>query len=122
MFNWFHSGGIFMWLILVFFIAAVFIATRVYGNIKKKSVGKATLDLKTLLVLGVSSMALGVIGQLLGIYAALGAIIVATDISPAIVLEGFRIASVSTVFGTVLFLVTMLIWFGLREYLFRTTE
>ncbi|NQT63063.1 MAG: hypothetical protein HQ556_08915 [Candidatus Marinimicrobia bacterium] len=122
MFNWFLSGGIFMWLILVFFIVEVFIAARAYGNIKKRLVNKATLDLKTLLVLGVSSMALGAIGQLLGIYAALGAIIVASDISPAIVLEGFRIASVSTVFGTGLFLVTILVWFGLREYLFRTTE
>jgi len=122
MLNWFLSGGIFMWLILICFVVAVLIAIRAYGSIKKKLIAKATLDLKTILVLGVSSMALGAIGQLLGIYAALGEIIIATDISPAIVLEGFRMASISTVFGTILFLITMVGWLGLRELLQRITE
>lgn len=111
-----------MWLILICFVLELYIALRALGNIKRKQVGKATLDLKTLLVMGFSSMALGAMGQLLGIYAALGAIIVATDISPAIVLEGFRIASVSTIFGTAIFLITMVIWFGLREMLLRITD
>ncbi|MBC8192576.1 MAG: hypothetical protein ISR87_07255 [Candidatus Marinimicrobia bacterium] len=122
MFNWFLSGGPFMWLILVVFLIEVFYAIRAYGNINRRLAVKARLDLKTLLVLGISSMALGAIGQVMGIYAALGAIIVATDISPAIVLEGFRIASVSTIFGTLIFLATMLAWLGLREFLYRTTE
>ncbi len=122
MFNWFLSGGPFMWLILVLFLIEVFYAIRAYGNINKKLAVKARLDLKALLVLGISSMALGAIGQLTGIYAALGAIIVATDISPAIVVEGFRLASVSTIFGTAIFLATMLVWLVLRELLYRTTE
>ena len=111
-----------MWLILICFVVATLIAIRSFRNIKDKQNAKATLDLKTMLVLGISAMALGALGQLLGIYAALAAIIVAPDISPAIVLEGFSIASVSTVFGTSIFLLTMVGWLGLREFLYRITD
>lgn len=122
MLNWFFSGGPFMWIILLFLIIEIFVATRAFRNIKQKRSLKAALDLKTLLVLGVSAMAVGAMGQLIGIYAALGQIIIATDISPALVLGGFRVASVSTVFGTSIFLITMVVWFTLRELDYRLMD
>jgi len=122
MVNWFMAGGPFMWFILLIFVAELFIAWRGYAKINANALNKAALDLKTLLILGVSALSVGVVGQLMGIYAALGAIIVATDISPAIVLEGFRIASISSLFGMAIFLITLVVWFGLREFLYRRTD
>lgn len=122
MFNWFNAGGVFMWLIVVCLIMVVLLAWRGIGSIRKKSFNRARLDLKSLLVLGFSAIAFGVLGQVLGIYRALGAIIVATDISPAIVLEGFRTASISTIFGTIVFIITLLVWLGMRELLWRDTD
>jgi hypothetical protein len=61
-------------------------------------------------------MALGVFGQLSGIYYALDAIIRASDISPPILIQGFLGSFMTTYFGAGILLVASLSWWllGLR--------
>jgi hypothetical protein len=72
--------------------------------------------LSGLLVLGSMTAAIGMLGQILGIWNALSVIIVATDINPELVVEGLKTSFITTVFGLVTFILSALAW-GLLVYL-----
>jgi len=66
--------------------------------------------LQGLLVLGSMNAALGMLGQIMGIWYALAAILAAEDISPAIVIEGLQASFGTTYYGFITFFVAMVAW------------
>lgn len=66
--------------------------------------------MKSLLVSGSMTLALGMLGQIMGIWFALAAILQAADISPAIVTEGLMRSFSATFFGFLVFFVSMIFW------------
>jgi len=66
--------------------------------------------MQALLVLGSMNAALGMLGQIMGIWYALAAILQAADISPAIVIEGLQASFGTTYFGFITFFVAFVFW------------
>jgi len=109
-----------MYPILLIALVIIYVAIRAFS--KGGDPALRAHDQGTLLALGAACPAIGVLGTIMGITRALAIIITATDISPKIVIQGFGQAGVSTTFGLVVFLLTLVVWFVLREQSRRTTS
>ena len=67
-------------------------------------------SMQALLVLGSMNAALGMLGQIMGIWYALAAILQAADISPAIVIDGLQASFGTTYFGFITFFGAFVFW------------
>jgi len=67
-------------------------------------------SLNTLLVLGSFNLALGMVGQITGIWDAIDAIKAAGDINPDIVMTGIKVSFGTTIFGLATFMLAALAW------------
>ena len=113
MFQFFVSGGLFMWILLILLVINIVIVVR--QALDAGAPATAAMDRSsTILFLGMLSLILGMFAQILGIQNALNAIIVANDISPEIVMKGYQQSFHTTIFGFVICIVSSLAWFILR--------
>ena len=60
--------------------------------------------------IGLFSLVTGILGQLIGLYMAFSAIERAKDISPAIMFGGLKVSMITTLYGMIIFLLSILIW------------
>jgi len=67
--------------------------------------------------IGLFSMITGIFGQLLGFYSAFSAIQQAADISPALVFAGIKVSMITTLYGILIYLFSILLWFLLSIYI-----
>ena len=100
------NGGPLAIVQVIFTILLLVVLTNVYFRFFSKKFEKLEKNLQTVKSLAVLILTLGVLGQVLGIYNALGAIVESTDISPKIVYQGFMISFNTTLFGLIVFVVT----------------
>ena len=119
MVSWFVSGGVYMFPILLIALVIVYVAIRAFTRVTDRQTQYH--DQGTLIALGAACPVIGLLGQIMGVTKGMAAIIVATDISPAIVMKGFGQAGVPTTFGLAIFLITLVVWFVLRERSRRIT-
>lgn len=61
--------------------------------------------------IGLFALVTGILGQLVGFYAAFATIETASDISPTIMAAGLKISMITTLYGIVIFLLSLLLWF-----------
>lgn len=122
--KWIIQGGFATTLQLLITIVAVVVVIRqipvLYGR-KQKSDALIKNQNDLILYAGVLNVVVGLIGQLMGLFNAFGAIIVATEINKTVIAEGFRIASIPTVYGFWSLIVLSLFWITFRMKA-RTTE
>lgn len=99
-------------LILVSLLVVAVIVLLVFDTFVVKGLNedRRKQGLQALLVLGSMNAALGMLGQIMGIWYALAAILQAADISPAIVIEGLQASFGTTYFGFITFFVAMISW------------
>lgn len=113
--NLFYTGGLaFMSIlsILLIIMTAWFIYHFVIGfNAQAKNKEKVLHNMKYGRSIGLFAMITGILGQLIGLYQALTAIEKAADISPAIVFRGIQVSMISTLYGIVIYLLSLLLWF-----------
>lgn len=64
--------------------------------------------------IGLFALVFGIFGQLLGLYDAFTAIQAAGSVSPAILAGGLKVSMITTLYGMLIFLVSYLLWFGLK--------
>lgn len=76
---------------------------------KKTTLKKTNID--ALLVMGVFTAAIGITCQILGMVMALEAMIQAADISPQMVMMGFKISFYTTIYGLFVFLISTIFWY-----------
>ncbi|HDQ45516.1 MAG TPA: hypothetical protein ENN17_08480 [bacterium] len=126
MFDLFIKGGPFMWPLLILTVTIITLSVkktldlfvREHLDLRQKEMG-----LNAILFWGVIAGSLGVTAQLLGIYLALGEIRKAADISMALVVDGYRVSFITTLFGLYLFIGAAILWFLLRwKYKVMTRE
>lgn len=60
---------------------------------------------------GLFALIVGITGQLVGFYYAFSAIEEAADISPAMIFGGIKVSLITTIYGILIFLFGMLLWF-----------
>jgi hypothetical protein len=96
----------------VLLIVLALIIYSTYLKIRKTSSDDQALrkSLNTLLVLGSFNLALGMIGQITGIWDAIDAIKAAGDINLDIVLTGIKISFGTTIFGLATFMIATVAW------------
>ena len=78
--------------------------------------------LNAILFWGMVTAALGLTGQISGIWVALNSIIAAPDISPQLVLIGFLSSFGTTLYGLTAGLFSALVWWGMRYRLAKLEE
>jgi biopolymer transport protein ExbB/TolQ len=111
----FYMGGpLFMGILTVLFV--IMIATAVYfayviGTGKAGEQNNFTHRLTYLKSLGLFTMIMGILGQLIGLFSAFKAIEAAMDISPSIMAGGLKVSLITTLYGILIYLISILIWF-----------
>ena len=78
--------------------------------------GKALLKLSYGKALGLFSMITGIFGQLTGFYQAFSAIEQVGDISPTLVYGAIKVSMITTLYGILIYLISILLWFLLSIY------
>jgi hypothetical protein len=110
-------GGIFLWIQI--FIALVILILLVINTMdlffrKELKYRKSENSINTIIFLGVFSAIWGIFAQIVGIVQALGSIIEAADISPQILIDGFRISFITALTGLGTLLFSAVGWYILK--------
>ncbi|MDX2432792.1 MAG: MotA/TolQ/ExbB proton channel family protein [Bacteroides sp.] len=113
--NLFHTGGaLFMGiltiLLLILLATAVIFAISIFSG-KAQHSESFRYRLTYLKVLGLFTMIFGILGQLIGLLIGFGAIERAADISPQMMYGGLKISFYTTVYGILVYLLSILLWF-----------
>jgi hypothetical protein len=95
-------------------VSVVLIGISIINIIKKEKVTAGIKDL--VLFLGFLSFALGIFGQISGMFQAAGAIVSAGEISPILVWQGLKVSLIPVIMGFVVLFVSGIGWFGLRSF------
>ena len=98
-----------MWIVVI--VLTIMLLVKV--AVKKEADTKKLRDV--ILFLGSFAFLWGMLGQVLGMIQAMGAIERARDISPAIIAGGFKISLLAPVYGFTLFIISYLVWFVVRR-------
>jgi hypothetical protein len=110
----YKTGGPYMHVISLLGILMLAIAIwKIIGLTKKSSVDMRWLDL--IKMAGSLALAIGLMSQIIGIVQALEAIREAGDISPQLVMAGATISFYAPIWGFMVFIFSMLIYFILKE-------
>lgn len=102
-------------LTILFFAALLFCglsASDIFSKGLKGDAVKRRLDY--IRFFGLLALVTGVLGQLIGLYGAFGAIEQAGEVSQALLAGGLKVSSITTIYGLIIFVLTRLIWFGLH--------
>ncbi len=59
---------------------------------------------------GILALVTGILGQLVGLFAAFTAIEMAKDVSPSILAGGLKVSLITTIYGMIIFLISYLLW------------
>lgn len=99
-------------LALIFLFVLFLIIHASYLKVRKAKSDPQALkrSLNTLLVVGSFNLALGMVGQITGIWDAIDAIKAAGDINLDIVMTGIKISFGTTIFGLATFMLAALAW------------
>lgn len=115
----FRGGVIFMGaltvLLLLVIILTIINAIAVYSN-KLTDFNEATKKIKRIRSVGLLALVIGVLGQLIGLFSAFKAVKIGeVEASPSIMQEGFKISAITTVYGSLIFLLSLFFWFVLKQ-------
>jgi drug/metabolite transporter (DMT)-like permease len=99
-------------LVLISFLVLILIFYVIYLRFQKTESGRKNLQkgLNALLVLGSFNLALGMTGQITGIWDMIDAIMEAGDINPEIVMTGIKVSFGATIYGLITFMVAAIVW------------
>lgn len=114
-------GTLLSLLALLNFALLVWTIVTLYGG-KTFSATKVKQLLESFRHVGKISIVAGVLGQLNGIYLALGAIRAATDISPVVIFDGAMVSFTSTIMGLTIGLITYICYAILTVLATRQAE
>ena len=124
--DWFIMGGAlfmsFLTILLVIVIAVSVYFAILIANGKAKEKTNFLHQLKYVKSIGLFTMITGILGQLIGLFMAFTAIESAQDISPAILAGGLKVSMITTLSGTFIYLLSILIWFLLDLWYQKTAS
>ncbi len=69
--------------------------------------------------IGLFTMITGILGQLIGLMAAFKAIERAMDISPAMLAGGLKVSMITTLYGILIYMLSILLWFLLDLWYYK---
>ncbi len=122
LFELFYMGGpLFMAIVTIWGVGMlVFTAQKVLHFFVQGKVTKSGLGL--ILLFGSLAIVTGFLGQAIGLISAFNAIEAAGDISPSLVAGGLKVSMIAPVYGTILFIFSLIFWGALKEVYTRKTQ
>jgi len=113
--NLFHYGGpLFMGILTILLLILLAITVVFVILITRGKTGEAENfrhRLTYLKSVGLFTMIFGILGQLIGLTEAFGAIERAGDLSPGIIYGGLKISMYTTLYGIAIYMLSILLWF-----------
>ncbi len=117
----FYMGGpLFMGVLTIIFVVMISVAI-IQG---KPVYAKGVVDEQTIRKIGyvksvgLFALIIGMLGQLIGLFSAFGAIELGlVPITPELLATAFKISMITTLYGVVIYAISYLIWFGLSAFL-----
>ena len=110
----YKMGGPYMNVISIFALLAFAITVwKVLGIVSKKNVDFKFLEL--IRMSGSLAVAFGFLSQIVGIVQALEAIRAAADVSPQIVMGGAIVSFYAPIWGFIVFIITIILYYFLKE-------
>lgn len=111
----FYMGGtLFMSLVSLSFLAMLIMAVRTGLFIYQGKPSEAVfIEAGYVKSLGLFTLVLGALGQLIGLYSAFAAIEQMGSVAPALLAGGLKVSSITTIYGMVCYALSLLIYFGL---------
>lgn len=124
--NLFYQGGPFFMGILTI-VLIVMVAWTLYHILpvllnKEINLVKKASKLKHIKTIGTFGLVTGILGQLIGLTAAFDAIERAGEVAGGILAGGLKVSTISTMYGVVIFLLSLLLWFICDNILTAKTE
>lgn len=121
----FFMGGLLsmsiLTLLLIILCAWIIYHLFVYFKVKQLNKDKYLRLIKYGKSIGLFALITGIFAQLIGFYQAFSAIEKASDISPTMVYEGIKISMISTLFGILIYLFSIMLWF-VASYIIERNE
>lgn len=121
--NLFHVGGPLFMGILTILLLIILATTVVFALLIASGKALEIKGSRTRLIyiksMGLFTMIFGILGQLVGLTEAFGSIERAGDISPGLIFGGLKVSMYTTLYGIVIYLVSILIWFLLDIWYHR---
>ncbi len=116
MMTFFREGGVIMYPLLVVTLVVIVLSIRAWLRLRGGDLSEATLGagIDAIVFWGGYAVVLGVLGTLVGVSMAARAISAAEQISTSVVWSGIRVALSTTIYGLLVFAVSLLVWFALR--------
>ena len=118
MFDLFYMGGpLFMGTLTIIFVCMIAVAvvnslSLIKGN--EDDVATAFRKLTYIKSIGLFALIIGVLGQLIGLFSAFEAIeSMNVDVSPSLLAGGFKVSMITTLYGMLIYAISLIIWFGL---------
>ena len=111
----FYEGGAFFMGVLTLLLVGIVVwivfhlIKGITSNTQDK--GKVLRNLKYGRSIGLFLLFFGGFVQLLGIYQAFSVIEKAADISPALIFSGMKISMITTLYGIIIYLIALFLWF-----------
>ena len=118
MFDLFYMGGpLFMGTLTIIFICMIAVAvvnSLSLIKVNENDIATAFRKLSYIKSIGLLALIIGVLGQLIGLFSAFEAIeSMNVDVSPSLLAGGFKVSMITTLYGMVIYAISLLIWFGL---------
>ncbi len=111
MINLLFEGGILFMSILTITLAAS-IGMSIKYFIQKSADSNQLGLIKSI---GLFALVLGLLGQFIGLYSAMEMISsMKGGVSPALLAQGLKVSSITSIYGMIIFAVSYLMWFGLN--------
>ena len=113
--DWFIMGGpLFMSILTILLVVIIAVSayyTYLIASGKAQEKTNFSHQLKYVRSIGLFTMIVGILGQMVGLFAAFTAIEAAQDISPAILAGGLKVSMITTLTGIFIYLISIVIWF-----------
>lgn len=121
-FKHFYEGGpSFMSVVYLLWIVVIIMTVRIiYDLVKgKKTIAKLKKENEVILFTGSFAFLVGVLGQVVGLFEALGVVEQVKDISPSLLAGGLRVSTIAPLYGLTLFVISGLLWFVFRQIIWN---
>jgi len=121
-FKHFYEGGpSFMSVVYLLWIVVIIMTVRIiYDLVKgKKTIAKLKKENEVILFTGSFAFLVGVLGQVVGLFEALGVVEQVKDISPSLLAGGLRVSTIAPLYGLTLFVISGLLWFVFRQVIWN---
>jgi biopolymer transport protein ExbB/TolQ len=117
-----ESGGILMWPLLLLALGVIFLGARAALLLRRGERGDTVAaGLRAILFWGSMSVVLGLLGTTIGIVQMTQAIQLVEVVEERLVYGGIGVALVTSIFGLVIFTLSAILWFTLRQWQLRRT-